>query len=219
MSNSLQSSIATLQHHWDVMAREQSDDLAKVDTSARSQWFRFIMFSRFNDLAGASVLDVGCGVGDFWTHLLDVAPDIRYTGLDLSPAMVERCRERFPDTRFEAVNLLEWQTDERWDYVTAIAIHNVVMENGWEILEAMTRRQFDLCNVATHLSLLTTQFEGYAPHIQPWDPARLLALAFSLTPYVSLRHDYLPHDFSITLYREPLADRIRRKQAAGGSHG
>jgi SAM-dependent methyltransferase len=219
MSTSLQSSIASLQHHWDGMARGQSDDLAKVDTSARSQWFRFMMFTRFNDLAGASVLDVGCGVGDFWTHLREVAPDVDYAGVDLSPAMVDRCRERFPGTRFDAVNLLDWPTEERWDYVTAFAIHNVVTDGGWEILEAMTRRQFELCKVATHLSLLTTQFQGFDAHIQPWDPARLLALAFSLTPYVSLRHDYLPHDFSITLYREPLADRLRQREGAGVQHG
>lgn len=218
MTTSLQSSIASLQQHWDGMAQQSGGDLAKVDTSAHSQTYRFMMFTRFNDLRGASMLDVGCGVGDFWSHLHQVASGVRYTGVDLSPAMVERCRERFPAARFEAVNLLTWDTDERWDYVTAFAIHNVVTENGWEILEAITRRQFELCRVATHLSLLTTRFQGYASHIQPWEPSRLLALAFSLTPYVSLRHDYLPHDFSITLYREPLADRMRQ-QPAGGAHG
>jgi SAM-dependent methyltransferase len=208
MTTSLQSSMALLQQHWDNMARQPGVDLSKVDSSARSQAFRFMMLSQFNDLRGASLLDVGCGVGDFLKHVRDVAPDIRYTGVDLSPAMVERCRERFPEARFEALNVLTWNIEERWDYVTAFAIHNVVTENGWEILEATTRRQYELCRVAAHLSLLTTRFRGYAAHIRPWDPERLLALAFSITPYVSLRHDYLPHDFSITLYREPLADRI-----------
>jgi SAM-dependent methyltransferase len=218
MTTSLLSSMASLQQHWDNMARQPGGDLAKVDTSAHSQSYRFMMFSRFNDLRGASLLDVGCGVGDFWAHLRGLAPDTRYTGVDLSAAMVERCRERFPEARFEAVNLLTWDTEERWDYVTAFAIHNIVTEKGWDILEANTRRQFEFCRVAAHLSLLTTQFQGYAPHIQPWDPARLLALAFSLTPYVSLRHDYLPHDFSITMYREPLADRMRQ-QPTGVTHG
>ncbi len=35
---------------------------------------------------------------------------------------------------------------------------------------------------------------------------QVLALALEVTPWVVLRHDYLPNDLSVTLYREPLID-------------
>ena len=35
---------------------------------------------------------------------------------------------------------------------------------------------------------------------------QVLALALEVTPWVVLRHDYLPSDLSVTLYREPLID-------------
>ena len=48
-------------------------------------------------LAGACtprVLDVGCGTGALSEQLLAALPDCRLTGIDLSPAMVERARIR-----------------------------------------------------------------------------------------------------------------------------
>lgn len=41
-----------------------------------------------------SVLDVGCGTGMLSEQLLSAFPSCRLTGVDLSPAMVERARAR-----------------------------------------------------------------------------------------------------------------------------
>lgn len=196
----------SLRAHWDRMATSTADDCSKVDASLRAQRMRFEAFVIHHDLAGASILDVGCGVGDFYAHLerRQIAAD--YFGADLSLKMVERCRERFPTGKFEAVNILDWNPPERFDYTTAFAIHNVRVEDGDKLLRDVTRRQFDLCRRAAHISLLTDRFAGFAPHIQPWRAEEVLTLALSITPYVTLRHDYLPNDFSVTLYRQPLID-------------
>lgn len=207
MPQSHRSALDSLQRHWNEKAQSEGDDLAKVDTSARSQWYRFEMFSRYHELQCASVLDVGCGVGDFYTYSHKLAPTVSYTGVDLSESMVERCRQRFPDAEFEACDLLTWPTERRWDYVTAFAVHNIRVPGAAELLRDLTRRQFELCTRATHLSLLTDRFSGFADDILPWDPSEVLRMALEITPWVTLRHDYLPHDFSITLYRTPLADR------------
>jgi len=50
---------------------------------------------------GLEVLDVGCAVGGFCSLLQELQPDIRYTGADISGAMVEEARRRYPDSRFE----------------------------------------------------------------------------------------------------------------------
>lgn len=44
-----------------------------------------------------SVLDVGCGTGMLSEQLLGALPSCRLTGIDLSPAMVERARARLAD--------------------------------------------------------------------------------------------------------------------------
>jgi cyclopropane fatty-acyl-phospholipid synthase-like methyltransferase len=157
-------------------------------------------------LSGKSLLDLGCGVGDLYAHLQTRGIRCNYTGFDISSEMIRRCRERFPGARFESGNILEWHPGDQFDYTVAIGIHAIKVEGGRQLLERITRRQFELCRVAAHVSSLTDRYSGFAPHIQAWRAEDILTMALEITPYVILRHDYLPNDFSVTLYREPLID-------------
>jgi SAM-dependent methyltransferase len=195
--------------YWDDRAKGQADNCAAVEQSRRTQRTRFEAFVLYHDLAGKSLLDVGCGVGDLYAHLQTRGIHCDYTGFDISPEMVRRCRERFPGVRFESGNILEGNPDAQFDYTVAIGIHAIKIDGGGQLLERITRRQFELCRVATHVTSLTDRYSGFAPHIQAWRAEEILTMALDITPYVILRHDYLPNDFSITLYREPLIDTRR----------
>ena len=192
-----------LRSFWDERARNAPTDAERVDSQRRAQRMRFEAFVLSHELSGASILDVGCGVGDLYGHLADRGISCDYTGVDLSAEMIARAAEKYPAARFEAADVLAWPDAARFDYTVAFAIHNVKIEGGRELLERLTRKQFVLCRRATHLSLLTDRYQGFAPHIQPWRAEEILTLALSISPWVTLRHDYLPNDFSVTLYRKP----------------
>ena len=69
---------------------------------------------------------------------------------------------------------------------------------AWTIVDRLWR----LCDRA----IAFTSLSGWAVE-QPsdelhLDPAETLARCRSLTPLVTIRHDYLPHDFAVYLYRE-----------------
>lgn len=192
--------------YWNTKASREASDCARIESGQRAQRMRFENFVVHHDLAGSRILDVGCGVGDFYDHLKRRGIGCGYLGVDIAEQMVSRCRERFPEASFEVADITGWQPAEPCDYAVSFAIHNVRMEGGRELLESVTRRQFELCTKAAHVSLLTDRFSGFDAHIQPWRAEEVLSLALSITPYVVLRHDYLPNDFSVTLYREPLID-------------
>jgi SAM-dependent methyltransferase len=200
--------LKAIKDYWDYRADACSSDCEKVDSSKRSQLMRFEAFIQMNDLQGKSILDVGCGAGDLWKHLQARNIQCDYTGFDISSSMVKRCHERFPEAVFESGDFDEWGRGKQFDYTVAIAIHNIKIEGGAEIFRQTTQRQFDMARVATHLSLLTDRYPGFDPHIQAWRAEEMLKIALEITPYVVLRHDYLPHDFSITLYHEPLIDTL-----------
>ena len=82
--------------YWDERAKNFAENCEAVEQSKRTQRMRFEVFVSFHDLRGKSVLDVGCGVGDLCGHLQERGIDCEYTGFDVSPEMIRRCRERFP---------------------------------------------------------------------------------------------------------------------------
>ena len=96
-----------------------------------SQEKRFGALAALGSFDGARILDVGCGFGDLlgWLRARGVQP--RYTGLDFTESMIERCRKRFPDAearfpegsaRFIVGDALTWQADGEYDYVIASGI-------------------------------------------------------------------------------------------------
>ena len=49
------------------------------------------------------LLDLGCGTGIELAYLYERYPDMRVTGIDLSPKMLERLREKFPDRKIALI--------------------------------------------------------------------------------------------------------------------
>ncbi len=206
MNQTIDNCLANAQAYWDDKVRASDSNPERVEQSQRTQKMRFEAFVLNHDLSGRSLLDVGCGVGDLLNHLQRREIDCEYDGFDISPEMVKLCREKFPGIRFESGNFLDWNPGKSFDYTIAVGIHNIKLDGAREVLERVTRKQFELSRIAAHVSLLTDRYAGFAPHILAWRVEEVLSMALEITPYVVLRHDYLPNDFSITLYREPLID-------------
>jgi SAM-dependent methyltransferase len=205
-SPEVKTSIERVSAHWNTKAIESATDCARVDASLRAQRMRFEAFVLNHDLRGKSVLDVGCGIGDFSGHLRARGIECEYLGVDIAPEMIRRSRERYPQAEFAERNILEWDPGRTFDYVVAFGIHSVKVPNKMELFTALTRRKFELCSVAAHTAVLTDRYPGFGPEAQTCNAEESLAVALAITPCVVLRHDYLPNDFSLTLYRRPLID-------------
>jgi ubiquinone/menaquinone biosynthesis C-methylase UbiE len=64
--------------------------------------------------ADARVLDVGCGTGASCAHILEACPGARVWGLDISPLMLEKARQRF--TGNERVTFVEGDAARLTEY-------------------------------------------------------------------------------------------------------
>lgn len=77
---------------------------------------RRLLLAEARRLRFDSVLDVGCGRGEMLQAFGERFP-ARGTGVDLSEAAVAACRRRFPDARFEVLDLEADRLSERFDLV------------------------------------------------------------------------------------------------------
>ena len=68
---------------------------------------------RFLVPPGLRVLELGCSIG----NLLAAVQPARGVGVDFSPAVIELARQRHPDSEFHTADVLEFSTEEKFDYI------------------------------------------------------------------------------------------------------
>jgi SAM-dependent methyltransferase len=143
------------------------------------------------------VLDFGCGFGDLFGYARDRGISIDYTGLDINPDLIRVARERYPAARFLCMDLFAETLDEKFDIVLSSGVHNYRLADNQGFVE----RSFELFD---HLSTLgfASNFLSERVNFRAEDnhysaPEDILTLALRLTSRVTLRHDYMPFEFTI----------------------
>jgi SAM-dependent methyltransferase len=172
-------------------------------SSRNSQQKRFAVLTQVGRLQAASILDVGCGLGDFLDWVQGAGMEVRYTGVDITPRMIESARARFPGKAFILGSLFDAQDqlEDSYDFVLASGIF-YFRENGpWEYLTHTVSLMFRLCKQGVAFNSLSAwapqkEAQEYYP-----DPLATAAFCHTLTPWVVLRHDYHPGDFTIYMYK------------------
>ncbi len=86
-----------------------------------------------------TVLDVGCGTGEFSRLLANRADNV--VAIDLSPNMVEVAKQRsrrFSNIDFQVADILQWELPaEKFDAIVSIAtLHHLPVENLLPSLKA-----------------------------------------------------------------------------------
>ena len=193
----------TVQYYSRLVARHGNSVHSLNWGSRRSQRTRFRVLSEVADLSRRSVLDVGCGLADLHAWLAHHARGVRYTGIDVTPAMIEAAARRFPRAELQmadAQGLLRAGA-ERYDYVLASGIFSKRRSNSFADMKRCIRQMFRLARrgVAFNaLSALATHKAKSEFHAQP---AEVLRYCLTLSPWAVLRHDYHPRDFTVYLYK------------------
>lgn len=174
-----------------------------VDWGSRaSQQKRFDILAEIGDLPGCSVLDVGCGLADLHAYLESAEKAVSYTGYDISPAILEAARKRFPNLDLRQADLMrEEVAPPRFDFVFASGIFHLRPKGSYAYLEAMTRRMYRSCRRGVAFNSLSARSSVIEPDKFVAEPTKVLDICLDIAPNVVLRHDYLPHDFTVYLYK------------------
>lgn len=168
---------------------------------AESQLIKFRVLSEVTPLAQCSVLDVGCGFADFARFLDDRSPGVQYTGIDLCPEMINQGKLSNPGLDLQVANIAEVVLDRSFDVVVANGIFYLLGEQAMGLMQHMIERMFSLATRAVAFNSLSAWTRDQAPGEFYADPLHTLEFCRGLTPWVVLRHDYHPRDFTVYLYK------------------
>lgn len=169
--------------------------------SRESQELRFRILAGIGDLEGASILDVGCGLGHFYEWLTAQGLKFSYTGIDIADQLLQKAKNTHPDARFlvgspSDMTLLAGET---FDYVFASGIFSTYTSDSMTWMRMSIQRMWNWSRRGVAFNSLST----WAPETDSCefyaDPLEVVGTCKSLTPWISVRHDYHPRDFSVYL--------------------
>lgn len=165
--------------------------------STENQVARFAALRRFlpEDLSGLTLVDAGCGLGDFYRFLEDRGERPgRYVGLDVVEPMVEAARQRIR-AEILLLDVLQDTLPPADYYVCSGAMNTLTREETQTFIERcfMAARQGFLFNLllgrdASHSYNLCT-------------PSEVRAWTSHLEAEMAVADDYLPDDFTVALRR------------------
>jgi len=171
------------------------------------QFLRFHQLTSNLDLGGASLLDVGCGFGDFVDYLRCLGIEgCSYTGIDLVGEFIAEGKGRFgsPRATFVQTSLEDYEPAAAFDYVIASGTFNLRVEgvDGYELIRRSLARMFALSRIAVSVDFISDKVDHAHAHNFNSAPETILSMAYGLSRNVMLRNDYFPFEFSVTIYKD-----------------
>jgi SAM-dependent methyltransferase len=195
-----------LEAYYTPLLKEHGDHYRGVGwVTEHLQTVRFEVLSAVGDIRGASILDVGCGVGHFldWLHSHGFVGD--YVGLEVQEPMVEKARANhpqsdFPHARFDCGDFVTAAGDYEADYVMASGIFPL---GDMDLLRLTVATMFERARIGVAFNCLSS----FTPRREPEyflfaDPCEVFDFCTTLTKVLLFRHDYLPQDFTVFLYKD-----------------
>ena len=196
--------VESMVDYYDRLCDTQTDAARSVGwINDATQKVRFLNLTLLGNLDGKSLLDVGCGIGGLFKYLQDQEEDVEYTGIDVSSKMVQRARAENPGARFNAINFLSEEFTETFDYIVASGALSYPVKEPKVYIERVIHKMMMCANEAVAFNVLSNQAPQnlVMKRFMYFDPKEILDICFKITPYVELKHHYLPNDFTVCLYK------------------
>jgi ubiquinone/menaquinone biosynthesis C-methylase UbiE len=153
------------------------------------------------ELDGSSVLDYGCGTGDFYRFLKRRDITVRYTGVDINKNFINLGKNKYPECTFKVMNADDDEFTAFYDYIFICGVFNLNVPGVAEDMKNALMTLFKQCNKGLALSALSSHAPVKDPELHFASPEEMLKFAIeNLSPAVALRHDRIQNDFTLYVY-------------------
>jgi len=168
---------------------------------------RFEILSSQWDLSNKSILDFGCGFGDFYDflHRKNIT-DFNYLGIDINPRLVEVAKRLYPAATFMVCNIFTETLKSKYDYIFASGVFNDKLSDNLTFIEGAFNKFNDFAIKGFAANFLSDRVEYRHPHTFHADPSYILSLVYQYSNNIILRNDYMPFEFTVFVNKDSKYD-------------
>lgn len=161
--------------------------------------------------AKPSILEIGCGLGDFYKFLIRNQRACSYSGYDIVPEYIEQCHRLFPEALFEQRNVFESGIDGIYDTVVMSQVLNnrYQRSDNMQVMKRALELAFAHTRVSVSVDMISSYVEFQNPELFYYSPEEIFRIAKGISSRVLLRHDYRAFEFCIQLFHEGVEGYVR----------
>lgn len=161
--------------------------------------------------AEPSVLEIGCGLADFYKYLLEHQRDCSYHGYDIVPEYIEQCRGIYPRATFALRNIFIEGIEGTYDSIVMSQVLNnhYQKSDNMQVMQRALELAFQHTRVSVSVDMLSAYVDFRNPDLFYYSPEEIFRIGKAISPRVLLRHDYRAFEFCIQLFHEGVEGYIR----------
>lgn len=154
--------------------------------------------------AKPSVLEIGCGLGDFYRYLIEHKRDCSYRGYDIVPEYIAECRRVYPEAEFAVRNVFQDGIIGRYNTVVMSQVLNnrYQKSDNMQVMQRALELAFEHTSTSVSVDMLSTYVDFRNPDLFYYSPEEIFRMAKAIAPRVVIRHDYRAFEFCVQLFHE-----------------
>ncbi|GLI52692.1 class I SAM-dependent methyltransferase [Thermodesulfovibrio yellowstonii] len=130
------------------------DSPESVGWTQTGQILRYEAVLKLIEPEGKSLLDFGCGKGDFYGFLKQRGIKCDYTGIDINPSLIEVAIKNYPEAVFYVKDIEKEPLNRKFNYTLAIGVFNLAVQDIKELMERCLEILFQHTNEKLILTCL-----------------------------------------------------------------
>ena len=193
------------QWYQDRINRKVGQDNIEILSSGTSNRrdIRFQVLQEIGIKSGDRILDVGCGLGDFYSYLKGSGIDVDYHGVDISSELINIAQKNLQLKTLEYRDFFKEKFEAHsFDFVICSQVLNLKTPgvNNFELAQEFLTEMYRLARKGVACDFVTSYVDFKEDYLFYHSPEDIFAFSKTLSKRVTLRHDYPAFEFCIYIY-------------------
>ncbi len=194
-----------IKHHNELFEKFGYDPATLGEPKGRSD-LRFKVMTQIENLNNSTILDVGCGFAYLLSYLNKHKKKVRYTGVDINSDFIEIAKKKHKNQTFEVRDIEKEKFHKKFDWVFAVGLSSKA--DSYSYLENLLKEMFRISKKGVVMNFTTDYVDYKSKGTFYSSPEKIFQISKKLSRRVLLRHDYLPFEFCMYIYKN---DQIHRQ--------